>query len=110
MAVGAETSTQVSLHFNSPNSCSSLLTVTFDNIYVMVLGMPFLSVFYPHSFVSGAIRTGSSCLHMLPKLPLGWALLHHKQQAGHVHVNNVRPWNAIMHLGYHGTSLGLYCS
>ena len=39
---------------------------------------------------SGTLRTGSSCfLCALPKLPLGRALSHHKQEAGCIYVNNV---------------------
>ena len=36
-------------------------------------------------------------------LSLGWALLHHKQEANCIYVNNVGPWYAIVHLGYHST-------
>ena len=39
----------------------------------------------------------------LPKLPLGQALSHHKQEACCIYVNNAGPWNAIMHLDLHGT-------
>ena len=46
---------------------------------------------------------GPTVLCALPKLPLGRALSHHKQEAGCIYVNNAGPWNAIMHLGYHGT-------
>ena len=37
---------------------------------------------------------------MLPKLTLGRALSHPKQEASCICVNNVGPWNAVMHLGY----------
>jgi len=39
---------------------------------------------------------GPAVLHMLPKLPLGRALLYHKQETSCIYVNNVGPWNAIM--------------
>ena len=42
----------------------------------------------------------SGALRALPKLPLGRALSHHKQEAGCIYVNNAGPWNAIIHLGY----------
>ena len=44
-------------------------------------------------------------LHALPKLPLDWVLLHLKQEAGCIYVNNVGPWNAIMYLGNHSLVL-----
>ena len=34
---------------------------------------------------------------------LGRALSHHKQEASCIYVNNAGPWNAIMHLDFHGT-------
>ena len=49
---------------------------------------------------------GPAVLRMLPKLPLGQVLSHHKQEAGCIYVNNVGPWNAITHLCYHGTEQG----
>ena len=50
-------------------------------------------------------------LHALPKLPLDWALLHLKQEAGCIYVNNVGPWNAIMYLGNHSLVLSYqHCS
>ena len=39
-------------------------------------------------------------MRALPKLPLGRALSHHKQEAGCIYVNNAECWNAIIHLGY----------
>ena len=46
---------------------------------------------------------GLAVLHALPKLPLGQALSHHKQEASCIYVNNAGPRNAIMHLDLHGT-------
>ena len=45
---------------------------------------------------------GPVVLWLLPKLPLGQVLSHHKQEPCCIYVNNTGPWNAIMHLGYHG--------
>ena len=45
---------------------------------------------------------GLAVLRALPKLPQGQVLLHHKQEASCIYVNNAGPWNAIMHLGHHG--------
>ena len=52
----------------------------------------------PSDTFSATLRTGSSCFVALPKLPLGGVLSHHKQEAGGIYINNVGPWNAIMHL------------
>ena len=46
---------------------------------------------------------GPAVWRALPKLPLGQALSHHKQEAGCIFVNNAGPWNAIMYLDLHGT-------
>ena len=43
-----------------------------------------------------------------PKLPLGQALLYHKQDAGCIYVNNVVPWNTIRYVHYHGTDQPFY--
>ena len=46
---------------------------------------------------------GPAVLLALHKLPLGRGLLHYKQKGGCIYVNNAGTWNAVMHLGYHGT-------
>ena len=42
------------------------------------------------------------CAHYL-NYPLGRVLSHHKQEASCFNLNNVRPWNVILHLSYHRT-------
>ena len=38
-------------------------------------------------------------MHALPKVPLGQALSHLKQEGSCICVNNAGPWNVIMQLG-----------
>ena len=49
---------------------------------------------------------GPVILRALPKLPLGWALSQHKQEANCIYVYNAGPWNAITSW-YQGVGLGL---
>ena len=51
------------------------------------------------------IRLFIAVLHALPKLPLGWALSHHKQEAGSI---NAVPWNAIRYLRSLCTDIQIY--
>ena len=48
------------------------------------------------------------CGGLWPKLPLGQALLYHKQDAGCIYVNDAVPWNAIRYVHYHGTDQPFY--
>ena len=59
----------------------------------------------------GCVKDWVQLFCVMPKLTLGWALSHHKQEGGCFYVNNGEPWNAsTFAITDRLTVVGLYSS
>ena len=86
---------------------SSAIWLTTETFQHLILSVSLLQcvtecigTFKSWCYVSGALKTGSSCF-VCTALGLGIIVPQTRRQS--IYVNNVGPWNAIKYIGYHDT-------